>query len=191
MRENERYRAIVIGCSAGGLHALIALLKDLPSNYPVPVMIVQHRLKNERTLLEDVLQQHCTICIRQADEKEPITNGNAYLAPPDYHLLVEQDGTFSLSTDEKVNHARPSIDVLFETAAEVYAENLVSIILTGANSDGCKGVTAVRAHNGLTIAQDPEEAEFPVMPLAAIKSGSIDRVLSLADIRTFLISQSS
>lgn len=191
MRSGERFKAIAIGCSAGGLHALILLLKDLPSNYSIPIIIVQHRLKNERELLEEVLQKHCALNVRQADEKEAVASGHAYIAPPDYHLMIEQDKTFSLSADEKVNYARPSIDVLFETAADVYKEGLAAIILTGANNDGCRGIKAVRSQKGFTIAQDPDEAEFPAMPLAAVKSGAIDRILPLADIGKFLKNQSS
>jgi len=191
MKEAQRYSAIVIGCSAGGLHALIVLLEDLPLNCRVPIVIVQHRSKDERELLEVVLRQRCAIPIRQADEKEAIANGYVYIAPPDYHLLVEQNRTFSLSTDEKVNYARPSIDVLFETAAEVYTDKLAGVILTGANSDGCQGVKAIHRRGGFTIAQDPREAEFPAMPLAAVKSGDIDRVLSLADIKMFLSDQAT
>ena len=109
--------AVVIGTSAGGLHALSTLLESLPENYPLPVIIVQHRANDDRTLLEDVLSQKCKIRIRQAEEKEKIQNGVVYFAPPDYHLLIEKERTFSLTSDESVKYSRPAIDVLFETAA--------------------------------------------------------------------------
>ena len=191
MKSSRQYDTIVIGTSAGGLHALITLLEELPADYRIPVIVVQHRLKDEKDLLEEVLQQKCSIRVRQADEKESIMKGCVYVAPPDYHLLVERNMTFSLTADEKVNYARPSIDVLFETAAEVYAEKLMGIILTGANSDGRRGVEAIRRSRGFTIAQDPGEAEFPEMPKAAIASGAVDKVLSLQEIKKILLMQAT
>jgi len=192
MKDSVRYNAIVIGTSAGGLRALATLLEELPENYRMPVIVVQHRLGNDRgKLLEEVLQQKCKIMVRQADEKENIMNACVYVAPPDYHLLVGDDRTFSLSADEKVNYARPSIDVLFETAAEVYRDKLVGIILTGANVDGQYGIEMVKRYRGLTIAHDPEEAEYPEMPKAAIASGSVDRILSLNEIKKFLLGQAT
>src|SRR4051812_24291717 len=113
MESKHAYDAIVIGASAGGLYVLMHILKPLPADYPIPVILVQHRSKDERQLLEEVLQQHCSIRIKQADEKEKICAGVVYIAPPDYHLLIEQDGTFSLNFDAPVNYSRPSIDVLF------------------------------------------------------------------------------
>jgi two-component system chemotaxis response regulator CheB len=182
------YSAVVIGASAGGLHALTTILEELPIDYRLPVLVVQHRSKDERGLLEEILQDKCSIRVLQANEKEVITNGTVYLAPPDYHLLVEQDKTFSLTSDDKVNYSRPSIDVLFETAAEVYRDKLVGIILTGANSDGRRGIETIRNFHGLTIAQDPREAEFPVMPLASINSGAVEKVFNLVEIKSFLLS---
>lgn len=183
------YSAIVIGASAGGLKALIYLLEDLPPSYKLPIMIVQHRSKDERGLLEEVLQQNCEIRVLQANEKENIKGGTVYVAPPDYHLLVGDDFTFSLTADEKVHFSRPSIDVLFETAAEVYKDKLVGIVLTGASADGRRGIELIKRRNGMTIAQDPKEAEFPVMPKASIASGAVTSVMKLNDIKTFLLSQ--
>jgi two-component system chemotaxis response regulator CheB len=192
MKEQYRYSAIVIGTSAGGLHALSALLEELPRDYRMPVIIVQHRIKDDRgELLEEVLQQKCSIIVKQANEKESILNGRVYFAPPDYHLLVDNDLTFSLTTDEKVNYARPSIDVLFETAAEAYKDKLAGIILTGANSDGRRGIEIIKSYRGLTIAQDPQEADYPEMPKSAIASGAVDKILSLTDIKKFLLRQAT
>lgn len=188
MAHDHEYSAVVIGASAGGLNALTRILEKLPVDFPLPVMIVQHRSKDERGLLEEILQEKCMIKVRQAEEKEMIKGGTVYIAPPDYHLLVEYDRTFSLTTDEKVNFSRPSIDVLFETAADVYRKNLVGIVLTGANSDGRRGIEAIRRYNGHTIAQDPAEAEFPAMPQASINSGAVKSVLSLDQIKEFLLS---
>ena len=185
-----KYEAVVIGTSAGGLFALSTILEALPANFPVPILVVQHRSKDERTLLEDVLSQKCQIKIKQADEKEKITTGTVYFAPPDYHLLVEQDRTFSLTCDERVNYSRPSIDVLFETAAYVYKSKLLAIILTGANHDGAAGIVKVRNAGGATIAQNPEEALYPVMPKSAIATGCVQKILKLDEIRDLLLNLS-
>jgi two-component system chemotaxis response regulator CheB len=125
--------------------------------------------------------------VRQADEKESIKGGVIYFAPPDYHLLIEKDGTFSLTHDLPVNYSRPSIDVLFETAADVFKTRLLGIILTGANHDGAEGIRAISRYGGTTIAQDPETAEYPEMPKAAIKTGCIQHIMKLEDISRFLL----
>jgi two-component system chemotaxis response regulator CheB len=182
-----QYEAVVIGVSAGGLMALSGILKALPGNYPLPLIVIQHRSKDERTLLEEILQAKCAISIRQADEKEKVEGGNVYFAPPDYHLLIERDRTFSLTCDEPVNFSRPSIDLLFETASEVYEEKLVGVILTGANSDGAAGIRAVKERGGLTIAQDPATSLFPDMPRAAIETGSVQHILTAPAIKELLL----
>ena len=187
MSVNGKYKAIVIGTSAGGLYALSFILKGLPGSYPVPVIIVQHRAKDQRDLLEEVLQSKCSIRIKQADEKEKIESGFVYVAPPDYHLLVEADQTFSLSADQPVCHSRPSIDVLFETAAAVFKDGLVGIILTGANNDGAAGTIAVKKYGGLTVAQDPAEAQFSFMPNAAIETNHVKYIRTLPEIESFLL----
>lgn len=182
-----RYEAVVIGTSAGGLYALSPILEALPAAYPLPVMVVQHRSKDEKTLLEEVLSQKCAVSIKQADEKEKIEGGIVYFAPPDYHLLIERNRTFSLSSDPKVNFSRPAIDVLFETAAGVYKQKLLAIILTGANQDGAAGIKRVKQLGGLTIAQNPVTAQYPVMPQAAIDAGGIQQVLELGEIKKLLL----
>lgn len=188
-KENSQYKAVVIGTSAGGLNALTYILKSLPYDFPCPIIIVQHRSKDQKFLLEQVLQHKCQITIKQADEKEKINPGTIYIAPPDYHLLVEGDKTFSLSADDYVKFSRPSIDVLFETASEVYKSNLVGIILTGANDDGTDGIKSIVSHGGHTIAQDPAEAQFPQMPIAAIRSNYIKEIMSLKGITEFLLTK--
>jgi two-component system chemotaxis response regulator CheB len=184
---DEKYKAIVIGVSAGGLFTLTTILEKLPYDYPIPVIIVQHRSKDQKDLLEEVLQNKCDIKIKQADEKEKIEGGCVYIAPPDYHLLVEENKTFSLSADEPVRFSRPSIDVLFESAAFVFKDALIGIILTGASNDGAAGIVMVRKYGGLTIAQDPEEAQFSFMPSASIETKQIEHVWKLAEIRDFLL----
>ncbi len=181
-----QYSVVVIGASSGGLDALSTLLSALPGTYRLPVIVVQHRSKEERDLLETVLQHKCEIRIKQADEKEKITAGFVYIAPPNYHLMIESDMTFSLSVDESVKFSRPSIDVLFETASHVYAERLIGIILTGSGSDGAGGMLSISEQNGFTIAQDPGEAHDPAMPIASIRTGAVKRVLPLKEIIEFL-----
>jgi two-component system chemotaxis response regulator CheB len=187
MQPDMIYEAIVMGVSAGGLYALTHILSALPAGFPTPVIVVQHRSKDERFLLEEVLQTKCRIHIRQADEKEAIAPGIVYFAPADYHLLIEKDKTFSLSIDAPVNFSRPSVDILFETAADVYKNKLLGIILTGANKDGARGVKCIRKRGGTTIAQRPDTADFPEMPKSAITTGSIQHVMTLDEIRDFLL----
>ena len=184
---SKNYNAVVVGASAGGLFALSAILGKLPEDYRLPVMIVQHRSKNPGDLLEEVLQHKCRIKIKQADEKESIGSGTVYIAPPDYHLLVEADKTFSLSSDEYVRFSRPSINVLFETAAMVFRDTLIGIILTGANNDGAAGISVIRKYGGLTIAQDPGEALFAAMPKASIETGTVEYTWTLSEIQNFLL----
>jgi two-component system, chemotaxis family, protein-glutamate methylesterase/glutaminase len=181
------YQAIVIGTSAGGLSALSSIFEPLPLNFPIPIVVVQHRSADERTLLEEILSYKCKISIKQADEKENIAPGRIYFAPAGYHLLVEKSRTFSLSSDHQVNYSRPSIDVLFETAAAVYRDKLLAIILTGANQDGAAGMRAIKECGGTTIAQDPLTAQYPVMPKAAINTGCIREILGLNEIKNLLL----
>ncbi len=187
MDPGKKYEAIVVGTSAGGLYALSNILTELPAEYPLPIMVVQHRSKDKKELLEDILQHKCKIKIKQADEKEKIEKGCVYIAPPDYHLLIETDLTFSLSSDQYVSYSRPSIDVLFESAAAAYKDTLIGIILTGANNDGAAGISAIKQYNGLTIAQSPEEALFPFMPNAAIATKMVTHIWTLSEIQNFLL----
>jgi two-component system chemotaxis response regulator CheB len=185
--EHLNYEAVVIGVSAGGLPALSGILEALPVDFPLPIVVIQHRSKDERVLLEEVLQHKCKIKIKQADEKEKIEGGIVYFAPSDYHLLIEKDRSFSLSCDAPVNFSRPSIDVLFETASEAYENKLIGVILTGANKDGAAGIQAIKKRGGITIAQNPASALFPVMPRAAIDTGSVQYILELEEVKDFLL----
>jgi len=186
LKKERKYEAIVLGTSAGGLQTLSAILKDLPAEFSLPIIVVQHRSKDQRNLLEEILQYRCKIQIKQADEKEKIKRG-VYIAPADYHLLIESDKTFSLSSDEQVKYSRPSIDVLFESAATVYNDKLVGIILSGASSDGSEGISAIKKSGGFTIAQTPEEALYSLMPKASIETKNIDQIMNLSEIKNFLI----
>jgi two-component system, chemotaxis family, protein-glutamate methylesterase/glutaminase len=187
METPVNHKAVVVGASAGGLSALVNIFEGLPVNYVLPVIVVQHRAKDQRDLLEDVLQSKCRIKIKQADEKEKIEPGIIYIAPPDYHLLVERDYTFSLSSDEPVNFSRPSIDVTFESAANVYKTGLTGLILTGANKDGTAGIAAIRQMGGITIVQDPREAHYSFMPASAIATQLVNHIMPLAQIQDYLL----
>ena len=177
---------VVVGTSLGGLHALEVLLAGLPKSFPVPVAVVQHRHKDSDDMLSRSLQQHSALPLKDAEDKEVIVPGRAYLAPADYHLLVEA-GSFALSTEAPVSYARPSIDVLFESAADAYGKRVIGVILTGANYDGALGLAKIKAHGGLTVVQEPATAESRTMPDAAIAAVAIDWIIPLLDIAPFLV----
>ncbi len=183
------FKAVVIGVSAGGFETLTKLFSTLPEDFPLPIIIVQHVYKYQSGYLFEHFNKHCALKVKEADEKEAVEPGNIYFAPPNYHLLIEEDKTFSLSIDEKVNYSRPSIDILFKCAAEVYKNQLIGIILTGANDDGAEGMCRIKESGGLIIAQNPNDAEQPFMPKAAIKKAGIDCVLTLNEISEFLTKQ--
>jgi two-component system, chemotaxis family, protein-glutamate methylesterase/glutaminase len=176
---------VVVGCSLGGLTALSLLLRALPRDYPLPVAVVQHRLADTAGRLGDALQASTALPVREAEDKEPIIPGCVYVGPPDYHLLVDT-GRFALSTDAKVLLARPSIDMLFESAADAYLDRVVAVVLTGASKDGAAGAARVKQKGGLVVVQDPATAEAPVMPRAAIEACAVDRVLPLDALAQFL-----
>lgn len=182
-----QYEAIVIGVSAGGMNALNFIFSVLPSGFSIPIIIVQHvsaRSDNDWTKL---LNDKSNLTIKEADEKEKIETGNVYIAPANYHLMIENDKTFSLTIDEYVNFARPSIDVLFESAAEAYKNKLIGIVLTGANNDGTKGIKRIKECGGLAIIQDPKTAESSTMPASAIAAIQPDYILSLEKIVQLLV----
>lgn len=179
-------RAVVIGASAGAIQALSLILPELPADYPLPVLIVVHIPADRDNILAPLFQARCRLAVREAEDKEPALPGTIYFAPPDYHLLVEADGTLSLSTDEPVLYSRPSIDVLFESAADAFGEALVGIILTGASHDGAEGLKAICDAGGLTLIEEPEAAYADTMPLAAIAACPAARVLTLGAIAEYL-----
>lgn len=180
------YKAIVIGSSAGGFQALKTIFSGLDPAFETPIIITQHLSPNSDNYLVHFLNMLSPLTVKEADEKEPIARRHVYIAPPNFHLLVEEDFTLSLNVEEKVNFARPSIDVLFETAAEAYQSHLIGIILTGANHDGAKGIERISQKGGFTIAQNPATAEAPVMPQTAINTGFINQVLNLEEIPVLL-----
>jgi two-component system chemotaxis response regulator CheB len=180
-------KLVVIGTSLGGMRALETILHGLMPDFPLPIAIVQHRGVDAeaQSQLSGLLQLHCVLPLCEANDKEPVVGGRVFLAPPDYHLLVD-DGRFALSIDERVQHARPSIDVLFESAADSYREGVLGVILTGASADGAQGARSIKRRGGSVIAEDPRTAEAPAMPAAAIAAGAVDRILPLGEIAPFL-----
>jgi two-component system chemotaxis response regulator CheB len=181
-------RAIVIGVSAGGLRALQQILSVLPEDFPVPIAIVQHMAPDSNDYLSESLNRKCRIAVKQAEEKESLRPGTAYIAPANYHLMIERDLTFSLSIDARVNFARPAVDVLFETAAEAYGDTLLGVILTGANSDGARGLKKIKECGGMALVQDPLSAESSMMPEAALETAEVDMVAPLEEIGPLLVS---
>ncbi len=179
-------RAVVIGGSAGSLEALSQILPALPEDFPWPIFIVVHLPPHSESLLAEVLQNKCQLKVREAEDKEPIVPGTVYFAPPDYHLLVEEGGYFSLSADEPELFSRPSIDVLFESAADVYGEGLTGIILSGANNDGAKGLKKVAEFGGRALVQAPAGAYAKMMPEQALAGCGSARAMSAEDIAKYL-----
>ncbi len=184
--KSHKYKVVVIGVSTGGLKALKEILSVLPSEFSLAVIVVMHRHKNTDTYLEQSLDNECKIHVKQADEKEEIKAGVVYVAPPNYHLLIEDDCTFSMSVEGAVNYARPSVDVVFESAAEVYGNALIGVIMTGANKDGSLGLKRIKEAGGLAIVQTPETSEAAEMPRAAIAAANPDYVVPLDEIGRLL-----
>ena len=185
----KHHELIVIGASWGGLEALSIILSPLPSDFPLPILVVQHRQRNHSgpEFFIEILNRRCQLNVLEPDDKELIEAGNIYLSPSNYHMLVEHNGAFALSNDEPVHYSRPSIDLLFESAARSYQQSVIGIILTGANQDGAEGLQAIKVRGGYTLVQDPATAEVDTMPLAAIAAAQPDAILPLNDIASFLI----
>lgn len=180
-------RAIVMGGSAGGVEVLRVVLSELPPGFGPAVLLVQHLHRFDRGAFSRQLAHSTTLPVIEPCDKQPIAGGTVYAAPADYHMHVEKDETISLSVDPKVNWSRPSIDVLFDSAARVWEDALVAVILSGANGDGTAGMRAVKAAGGRTIAQEPSTAVAPYMPQAAIEAGVTDDVLPIARIGARLL----
>ncbi len=172
-----RYRVVVIGGSAGATEPLVAILGRLPRGYPLPLLIVSHLHKSDTGGFAEHLASRVALPVSEALDKLPLESGRVYTAPADYHLLVERNGTLALSVDPKVNWVRPSIDVLFESAARAFGDGLVAVVLSGANDDGARAMKLVAELGGLCIAQNPATAESRVMPRAAIEAAGIELVL--------------
>jgi len=161
-------KAIVIGGSAGSFPVALDLLSALPTNFSVPIIFAMHRLKHIKNGFVEALQTKSTIEVKEPYDKDKVKPGFAYVAPANYHLMIELAGTFSLSTEEMVHHSRPSIDILFKTAGYVYGKNMIGIMLSGANKDGAEGIFCAHKKGAYTIIQDPADSKVPTMPNAAI-----------------------
>ncbi|HET7542896.1 MAG TPA: chemotaxis protein CheB [Polyangiaceae bacterium] len=183
-----RYDLVVVGTSTGGLHALTRLLSGLPGSFPLPIAIVQHRSRDSDERLATLLAAASAIPVSEAEDKEPLRGPGVYLGPPDYHLLVEADW-LALSTEEPVAYSRPSIDVLFESAAYSHGSAVIGVLLTGANQDGTRGLKRIKERGGYVIIQNPESAESAFMPKHAVKNLLADRVLNLDEIAGELVSR--
>lgn len=178
---------VVIGCSAGGIDALFRLLGGLPATFGLSFIVVQHLPDQVDSKLVEIFRWRLDLEVREAQDKEDIRPSTLYFAPPGYHLSVESDRSFSLSREEHVHHARPSIDLLFESAADAFGPALMGILLTGANEDGAAGLKRIAEAGGRTVVQSPAEAQVPIMPEAALRLFQPDHVLPLQDIRRLLV----
>jgi two-component system chemotaxis response regulator CheB len=179
-------KIVVVGTSWGGLSALSRIASHLPADFCLPIAIVQHRGRGADGALARILQGRCARPVHEVEDKDPILPGHVYVAPPDYHLLVD-DGYFALSTDAPVAYSRPSIDVLFESSMHVYGAAVIGVLLTGANQDGARGLLRIRSAGGYAVVQDPADAEVGIMPGSAIALGAADLVAPLDAIGPALI----
>ena len=178
-----------MGASWGGLNAYIHILSVLPADFPLPILMVQHQQASANNRMPWLLARYCALPVVTPEDKEPIIGGHVYVAPPGYHMLVEDDQTLAFSNGRPVLFSRPAIDELFFSAGVVYGRHLIGVILTGANEDGAAGMKYIHSRGGFTIAQSPVSSEAPTMPEAAITTGAISRVLDLEAIGPFLAKQ--
>ena len=185
--QRQALNAIVIGTSAGGVEALTRILPSLPATMPVAILIVVHIPRERPSLLTDIFRQKCAMRVEEGIDKADIKPGHIYFAPPDYHMLVDAGPQIALSVDEVIQFSRPSIDVLFESAADVYGKKLLGILLTGGNEDGASGLAYIARCGGMTVLQDPAEAAAPAMPESALKVMTPTHVLRLDEIAALLM----
>ena len=187
---NERLKeikAVVVGASAGGIEAMMQIFSTLPADYPLPIICVLHMPDKHDSNLAEIFQQWTRIKVLDAEDKATIQKGSLYFAPAGYHLLIEDDATFSLSCEQPVNYSRPSIDLLMQTAANAYGKGILGILLTGANFDGAMGMKAIKDQGGITIVQEPLDAKSVTMPKEAIKLQKPDLIQGLSDIKIMLL----
>ena len=180
------FGAVVIGGSAGSVEALSVLLPALPAGLQAAVLVVLHLPRNRPSLLCNIFRSRCALPLREAEDKEPIVPGTVYFAPPDYHLLVDDGPALALSVDAPVHYSRPSIDVLFESAADAYGSGLIGMLLSGANQDGARGLAAIEARGGLAVVQEPDSAGVRTMPESALARTTAARILTPLQMATFL-----
>ncbi|WP_320774484.1 chemotaxis protein CheB [Streptomyces sp. CRN 30] len=177
--DTDHYAAVLVASSAGGVLGLGTLLRGLGADLPVPVLVAQHLRRARRTQIVEVLSRATALPVQLAEDGDHPKNGAVYLAPPDHHLCMREDGAFRLTDEKPINFARPAADPLFESAAHTYDGRVIACVLTGADSDGARGVEAVKDRGGTIVVQDPATAEFRGMPKSAIETGRVDHVLPL------------
>jgi len=182
-----KYEAVVMGMSSGGMNVMKTVFPLLPAGFTLPIIIVQHLSPQSDSTWIEIIDKMCALPVTEAEEKEQILPGKIYVAPPNYHLLIEKNKSFSLTIDERINYARPSIDVLFESAADAYREKLIGIICSGSNHDGSMGLKKIKDNGGLAIAQDPLSAESYYMPETAVEKANPQHILALKEIVELLI----
>lgn len=180
------YKALIIGGSAGSFQGVVYLLSHLPESFPLPIFLSLHRLKHVRNGFVEALSIKSKIKIIEPFDKDVAKSGIAYLAPANYHMLMDIDKKITLSTSQQINHSRPSIDLSFQTAAEAYKNQLLGIILSGANKDGAYGLKRVKDCGGHTIVQDPNESQISTMPNAAIQLSKPNQILTIEEISKFI-----
>lgn len=179
-------KLILIGGSAGSLQVILKLISTIGKEFSIPVVILLHRTPTAEKLLEELLSTKTNLKVKEIEEKERPEPGHLYVCPADYHILFEPDGSFTLDYSEKVNFSRPSIDVGFQSAADAFGEHLVCILLSGANSDGAEGLAYVKESKGITIVQDPAEAEVSYMPQFAMEYMKVDHIMNTEEIKQFI-----
>lgn len=182
----KRIEAIAIGGSAGALEALSAILPALPHGFPLPIVVVLHIPPNKPSYLPEVLGSMCALPVKEAEDKEPLAPGVVYVAPPDYHVLIEKQHCLSLSVDAPVHYSRPAIEVLFESAADAYSDRVAGVLLAGGSADGALGLARIKRAGGLALVQAPHTAAVRTMPDAAIQLGEVDHALSPNALGVFL-----
>lgn len=188
MAENDvkRFAMVVIGGSAGSLDVVLSIVSQLPRDTKATIVVVVHRKNAPESPLASLLEARTSLPVKEVEDKEPILPGTIYLAPPDYHLLVEDRDSFSLDCSEKIHYSRPSIDITFESAVEQFGPKLVGVLLSGANADGAEGLKRIKEAGGFTVAQDPQTAEIDYMPRAAIDRGAACAVVPAKELGTYL-----
>lgn len=178
---------VVIGASAGGVEALLEIIPRLPATSHASLIVVLHQPAQAESMLRSILARHSRLPVQEVADKDELLPGRIYLAPPNYHLLLERDQTFSLCLSAPVHYCRPAIDVCMTAVADACCERVIGVILTGANNDGAEGIRRIKARGGETLAQDPATAQAPTMPASAIQTGCIDHVFSLAELADYLV----
>lgn len=181
------FECVIIGASWGGIEAVGSILEKLPEAFPLPIIVVLHQHRKSGAHIPEIFSRKCVLRVKEAEEKEKLSPQTVYIAPANYHLLIEKGGTLSLSIEKPVNYSRPSIDVSFISAAQAYRDALIGILLTGANHDGSEGVVHIKRYGGLAIIEDPDTAKVDTMPRSALSRTKVDQVLNLADIPDYLL----